>query len=75
MINNIKLLKKVPKDKHWIFGFEKSAFNPIAWVMNFAIYKMHLRACSSFLDNSEQRISSEFACFDKIFPILQDVSF
>ena len=67
---NIKLLKKVPKDKHWIFGFKNSTYNLIAWVMNFAIYKIYLRACSSFCNNFEQRVSSEFVHFDKIFPIL-----
>ncbi len=64
VMKNIKLLQKAPKDKHWILSFRKSAHNPIAWVMNFAIYKIHLRACSGFCDNFEQRVNSEFAYFD-----------
>lgn len=73
--DNIKLLKKAQHIGNWIFGFKHHHLNPIVWVMNFAIYKLHLLVCSGFVDDFDKRVVSEFTCYQKIFPILKDVSF
>ncbi len=57
-------------NKTWIFGLNNQYWNPIVWVINFAIYKSHILACEGHLVPLLTQAKLEVVHYGHIFPCL-----
>ncbi len=55
------------KQKHWIFGKSHQFWNPIIWVVNFALYKVHILACEGKVCPPVDLVQSKCARYADLF--------
>ncbi len=59
--------------KAWILGMTNPILNPIIWVTNFVIYKVHLQACDGSKLDLKYLLHDDVSRFTLLFPILGEI--